>query len=432
MRGHFAAAQVEPKRKLAEFRVSPENLIGVGEEITADHYFAGQFVDVAGTSIGKGFAGGMKRHNFGGLRASHGVSVSHRSHGSTGQCQDPGKVFKGKKMAGHMGAVRVTTQNLQVVRTDSERGLIMVKGAVPGSKGGWVTIKDAVKKADARQRDPAGGAALGRRGRARGGGEGRRGGRRGRGRGGRGAAPRRAGRGRGGGAAAGRGRAQGRQGGERRRSPRGRERQGMKLDVITLDASPAGSIELDDAIFGLEPRADILHRVVRWQLAKRQAGTHSTLGKSEVSYSTKKIYRQKGTGGARHGSRKAPIFRHGGTYKGPTPRSHAHDLTKKFRALGLKHALSAKAGAGELIVIDQASLAEGKTKLLAQALKGLGWKRALVIDGAEVNANFARAARNIEGIDVLPSVGANVYDILRRDTLVLTKAGVEALEARLK
>ena len=146
MRGHFAAAKVEPKRKIAEFRVTPENLIEVGEEITADHYFEGQFVDIAGTSIGKGFAGAMKRHNFGGLRASHGVSISHRSHGSTGQCQDPGKVFKGKKMAGHLGAVRVTTQNLQVVRTDSDRGLIMVKGSVPGSKGGWVTIKDAVKK----------------------------------------------------------------------------------------------------------------------------------------------------------------------------------------------------------------------------------------------------------------------------------------------
>ncbi len=146
MRGHFSAAKVEPKRKLAEFRVAPENLIEVGEEITADHYFEGQFVDVSGTSIGKGFAGGMKRHNFGGLRASHGVSISHRSHGSTGQCQDPGKVFKGKKMAGHMGAARVTTQNLQVVKTDADRGLIMVKGAVPGSKGGWVTVKDAVKK----------------------------------------------------------------------------------------------------------------------------------------------------------------------------------------------------------------------------------------------------------------------------------------------
>ena len=147
LRGHFAKASVAPKRKIAEFRVAEENLINVGEEITADHYFAGQFVDIAGTSIGKGFAGAMKRHNFGGLRASHGVSVSHRSHGSTGQCQDPGKVFKGKKMAGHLGAVRVTTQNLQVVRTDADRGLIMVKGSVPGSKGGWVTVKDAVKKA---------------------------------------------------------------------------------------------------------------------------------------------------------------------------------------------------------------------------------------------------------------------------------------------
>ncbi len=147
MRGHFAKANVEPKRKIAEFRVTPDCLIDVGAEITADHYLAGQFVDIAGTSSGKGFQGAMKRHNFRGLRASHGVSVSHRSHGSTGQCQDPGKVFKGKKMAGHMGAVRSTTQNLQVVRTDAERGLLMIKGAVPGHAGGWVTIKDAVKKA---------------------------------------------------------------------------------------------------------------------------------------------------------------------------------------------------------------------------------------------------------------------------------------------
>ena len=145
-RGHFARAEVEPKRKVAEFRVSPENLIDVGEEITADHYFAGQYVDVAGTSIGKGFAGSMKRHNFGGGRASHGASITHRAHGSTGQRQDPGRVFKGKKMAGHMGDVRVTTQNLQVVRTDAERGLILVRGAVPGAKGGWVMIRDAVKK----------------------------------------------------------------------------------------------------------------------------------------------------------------------------------------------------------------------------------------------------------------------------------------------
>ncbi|MSU91647.1 50S ribosomal protein L4 [Rhodobacteraceae bacterium 2CG4] len=206
----------------------------------------------------------------------------------------------------------------------------------------------------------------------------------------------------------------------------------MKTDVIKLDADKAGSIDLDDAIFGLEPRADILHRVVRYQLAKRQQGTHKVKTRSETSYSTKKIYRQKGTGGARHGDRNAPIFRKGGVYKGPTPRSHAHDLPKKFRKLGLRHALSAKATAGELIVIENAEVAEGKTKALATAMKALGWKRALVIDGPEVNENFARAARNIEGLDVLPSQGANVYDILRRDTLVLTKAAVEALEARLK
>ena len=146
-RGHFAVANVEPKRKLAEFRVSPDNVIEVGAEITADHFVEGQFVDVSGTTIGKGFAGAMKRHGFHGLGASHGVSVSHRSHGSTGQRQDPGKVFKGKKMAGHMGDVNVTTQNLRVVRTDPERGLIMIRGAVPGAKGGWVTVHDAVKRA---------------------------------------------------------------------------------------------------------------------------------------------------------------------------------------------------------------------------------------------------------------------------------------------
>ena len=206
----------------------------------------------------------------------------------------------------------------------------------------------------------------------------------------------------------------------------------MKLDVIKLDGGKAGSIDLDEALFGLEPRADILHRVVRWQRAKAQAGTHSTLGKSDVSYSTKKIYRQKGTGGARHGSRKAPIFRKGGTYKGPVPRSHAHDLTKKFRALGLRHALSAKATTGNLVILESLEMKEGKTAILAKAAKELGWKRVLIIDGAAVDANFALAARNIEGIDVLPTIGANVYDILKRDTLVITKAGVEALEARLK
>lgn len=206
----------------------------------------------------------------------------------------------------------------------------------------------------------------------------------------------------------------------------------MKHDVITLDGGKAGTIDLNEALFGLEPRADVLHRVVRWQRAKAQAGTHSVLGRSEVSYSTKKIYRQKGTGGARHGSRKAPIFRKGGVYKGPTPRSHAHDLPKKFRALGLRHALSAKAKAGELVIVDSLAIAEAKATQLAKQLSNLGWKRVLIIDGASTDQNFTLAARNIEGIDVLPTIGANVYDILKRDTLVITKAGVEALEARLK
>ncbi len=145
MRGHFAKANVAPKRKLVEFRVDEDQLIEIGAELSAEHFVPGQLVDAAGISIGKGFAGAMKRHGFGGLRATHGVSISHRSHGSTGQCQDPGKVFKGKKMAGHMGATRVTTQNLEVVRVDAERGLVLVKGAIPGSAGGWIELRDAVK-----------------------------------------------------------------------------------------------------------------------------------------------------------------------------------------------------------------------------------------------------------------------------------------------
>ena len=205
----------------------------------------------------------------------------------------------------------------------------------------------------------------------------------------------------------------------------------MKLDVIKLDGGKAGSVELDEALFGIEPRADILHRVVRWQRNNAQAGTHKVKTRSETSYSTKKIYRQKGTGGARHGDRNAPIFRKGGIYKGPTPRSHGHELTKKFRKLGLMHALSAKAKEGAIVVIDAAT-SDGKTGALAKQVKNLGWKRALVIDGASVNEGFARAVQNIEGLDVLPTMGANVYDILKRDTLVITKAGVEALEARLK
>ena len=205
----------------------------------------------------------------------------------------------------------------------------------------------------------------------------------------------------------------------------------MKLKVIKMNGASAGSVELGEDIFGLDPRIDILHRVVRWQRNRAQAGTHKVKTRSETSYSRKKIYRQKGTGGARHGDRNAPIFRKGGIYKGPTPRSHAHDLPKKVRTLGLKHALSAKAKEGALVILDKAT-ANGKTGELAKQVKELGWKRALVIDGAEVNGDFAQAARNIEGLDILPTIGANVYDILKRDTLVLTKAGVEALEARLK
>ena len=206
----------------------------------------------------------------------------------------------------------------------------------------------------------------------------------------------------------------------------------MKLDVIKLDGGKAGSVDLGEDIFGLEPRADILHRVVRWQRNKAQAGTHKVKTRSETSYSTKKIYKQKGTGGARHGDRNAQIFRKGGVYKGPTPRSHAHDLPKKFRALGLKHALSVKAAEGNLVVLDAAAMDSAKTSALAKQVKNLGWKRTLIIDGATLDENFVMAVRNIEGLDVLPSMGANVYDILKRDTLVITRAGLEALEARLQ
>ena len=205
----------------------------------------------------------------------------------------------------------------------------------------------------------------------------------------------------------------------------------MKTEVINLDAGGAGEVELSDAIFGVEPRADILHRVVRWQRAKQQAGTHKTKSRGETAYSTKKIYRQKGTGGARHGDRGAAQFRKGGTAKGPVVRSHAHDLPKKVRALGLKMALSAKAKSGDLVIIENAAMDEAKTKALATKVDKLGWSKALVIDGAEVNENFSRAARNLDAVRVLPSMGANVYDILNHKTLVLTKAGVEALEARL-
>jgi large subunit ribosomal protein L4 len=206
----------------------------------------------------------------------------------------------------------------------------------------------------------------------------------------------------------------------------------MKADVITLDASSVGSIELSDDVFALEPRTDILQRMVRYQLAKRQAGTHKAKQRGEVNGPNKKIYKQKGTGQARHGNDKPPQFRGGGRAFGPVPRSHAHDLPKKVRALALKHALSVKAKSNAIVVLDKAELPEPKTSNLRGKFDGLGLMNALIIDGASLQDNFALAARNIPNVDVLPVHGINVYDILRRDKLVLTRAAVEALEERFK
>ena len=206
----------------------------------------------------------------------------------------------------------------------------------------------------------------------------------------------------------------------------------MQVDVKTFGGDAAGSVELNEAIFGLEPRADLLARCVRWQLAKRRAGTHAVKNRSDVSRTTKKIYRQKGTGNARHGAASAPQFRGGGRAFGPVVRSHEHDLPKKVRALALKHALSAKARGAALIVIDDVKLAEAKTKTLKDTFGKLGLANALIIAGSEVDVNFGRAARNLPNIDVLPVQGINVYDILRRDKLVLSRAAVDALEARFK
>lgn len=206
----------------------------------------------------------------------------------------------------------------------------------------------------------------------------------------------------------------------------------MELEVKTLDGAVTGTVALSDEIFGLEPRADILQRVVRWQLAKRQAGTHKAQGRSDVTRTGKKMYRQKGTGGARHGNKAAPQFRGGGKAFGPVVHSHAFDLPKKVRALGLKLALSAKVKDAGLVILDQAVVADHKTKVLKGKLDALGLKSALIIDGAAPQDEFRLAARAIAEIDVLPVQGINVYDILRRDTLVLTKAAVTALEERFK
>jgi large subunit ribosomal protein L4 len=215
----------------------------------------------------------------------------------------------------------------------------------------------------------------------------------------------------------------------KRRPGRVRE---MKLNITTLEGKDAGSVELSDEIFGLEPRKDLIQRCVNWQLAKRQAGTHKTQGRADVWRTGKKMYKQKGTGGARHGSARVPQFRGGGRAFGPVVRSHAHDLPKKVRALALRHALSAKAKDGGLIVVDNVEIKDAKTKTLTGHFSGLGLTNALIIDGAELHNGFAAAARNIPNIDVLPIQGINVYDILRRQKLVLTRAAVDALEARFK
>lgn len=206
----------------------------------------------------------------------------------------------------------------------------------------------------------------------------------------------------------------------------------MKADVKTLDNASAGDIELADEVFGVPARPDILNRVVSWQLAKRRSGTHKVKQRSEIVGSTQKIWRQKGTGRARHGNRKAPQFRGGGVAFGPVVRSHESKLPKKVRALGLKSALSAKQAAGQLIVLENAALPEAKTRALAEKLAALGLSNVLIIDGHEVDGNLRRAAHNLPGVEVLPSQGANVYDILRRDAVALTRAAVEQLEARLK
>ena len=206
----------------------------------------------------------------------------------------------------------------------------------------------------------------------------------------------------------------------------------MKIDITSISGDAAGSRELDEAIFGLEPREDLIARMLRWQLARRQAGTHKTLGRAEIHRTGKKMYKQKGTGGARHGSARVPQFRGGGRAMGPVVRSHAHDLPKKVRALALKHALSAKLRDGGVIVWDKADLADGKTAGLRASFDKAALKSVLIIDGATLQPNFAMAARNLPQVDVLPVQGINVYDIVRREKLVLTVAAIDALEARFK
>ena len=344
-------------------------------------------------TVGKGFAGAMKRWNFGGLRATHGVSVSHRSHGSTGQRQDPGKVFKGKKMAGHMGQDNVTTLNLTVFRVDVERGLILIEGRGSGHRG---RLREDPRRGQAAPPPadlPTPGAIKSTSG-----------------------AP-----------SAGRPTRRGRRG-----RSRDRGRSAMKIDVITLDGAQGGSIELPDDIFGIdEIRADILQRCVTWQLAKRRAGTHKIQVRNEVSRTGKKMYRQKGTGGARHGSRRAAQFVGGA--KAPRPGgAQPRDSTCPRRSARWRCATRCRRRprTARWWCWTRRRSTTPKTAALRAQFAKLGLKNALVIAGPEVDGNFKLAARNIPDVDVLPNAGLNVYDMLRRDTLVLTRAAIEGIAAR--
>ncbi len=312
-RNNFAVAKVEPKRKVVEFRVDEKALIPVGAEITADHFVVGQFVDVVGTSIGKGFAGGMKRWNFGGLRATHGVSVSHRSIGSTGGRQDPGKTFKNKKMPGHMG---VGPRHHPQSQGDADRRRAR---AHPGRGRGSRSQGRLDHGARRREEGAAQGSAATRQ------------------------VP------------------------HHRRGVPGRRRRSagagsvtMELNITTLDGEAKGSVSLSDDIFGLEPRQDLIQRCIVWQLAKRRAGTHAVKGRADIWRTGKKMYKQKGTGGARHGSQRANLFRGGGRSFGPVVRSHEIGLPKKVRVLALKHALSAKAKDGGIVIIETATRDRGQ------------------------------------------------------------------------
>ena len=263
-RGHFAKAKVEPKAKLMEFRVDADALLEPGATLSAAHFAVGQKIDVCGTTKGKGFAGGMKRWNFSGLEASHGVSISHRSLGSTGNRQDPGRTFKNKKMAGHLGVERITTLNLEVAAVDAEKGLLMIKGSVPGRARRYA-VRDAVKCRRRTLRCRLRRCCLNQRSRP--------------------------------------------------------EERTMQIDITTLDQGTAGSTELPDEFFAVKPRADIMARVVHWQLSKRRSGKHKTKGMGEVQGTTKKPYRQKGTGNARQGSLRAPQFRPAAAVHGPVVRT---------------------------------------------------------------------------------------------------------------